>query len=111
VKDAKRTPEDIIDDVLRRVIDAGGVIDRAMAQAIARAVRHEWGGETARICYIARRDDELRTQRNRAILRDYLAGERIALLSRRYGLSGRRIIQIVKSAGPDDHPATDAAAG
>lgn len=34
--------------------------------------------------------------RNEAIVRDYLRGERLALLERRYGLTQRRLLQIIK---------------
>lgn len=98
VKEHKpRFQEDIVDDVLRRVIEMAPGFSEALARQIARDVRHEWAGETSRVCYIARRDDEVRSRRNEAIRRDYLAGERIGLLSRRYHLSERRILQILKS--------------
>ncbi len=90
--------EDIIDDVLRRVIEMAPSFSAALAKQIAQEVRHEWAGDTARICYIARRDDEVRSQRNDAIRRDYLAGERVGLLSRRYRLSARQIFKIVKTS-------------
>lgn len=38
-----------------------------------------------------------KTARNRAILRDWQAGERIALLVRRYGISKPRLYQIINS--------------
>lgn len=88
--------EDIVDDVLRRVIDMAPSFNEALASQIARQVRHDWAGDTSRICYIARREDDLRSARNDSIARDYLAGERIGLLSRRYGLSERHILRILK---------------
>jgi Mor family transcriptional regulator len=88
--------DDIIDDVLRRVIALAPGFSAALAKQIAGEVRHEWAGETSRIYYVARRDEDVRSKRNAAIVRDYLAGERIALLERRYTLSGRRILQIIK---------------
>lgn len=89
--------DDIIDDVLRRVAQAMPSFNEVLAEQIAHDVRHEWAGATTRICYIARRDDDVRSRRNEAIIRDYLAGERIALLQRRYHLTARRILQIIKN--------------
>lgn len=91
-----RFSEDIVDDVLRRVIEMAPGFSAALAAQIANEVRHEWAGEKTHICFIARRDAEVRSQRNEAIVRDYLQGERIALLERRYQLTGRRILQIIK---------------
>jgi Mor family transcriptional regulator len=88
--------DDIIDDVLRRVIEMAPAFSAALAAQIARDVRHEWAGDRTRLFYVARREDELRSSRNDAIRRDYLAGERLALLERRYDLTQRRILQIIK---------------
>lgn len=97
-----RVQEDIIDDVLRRVVDAVPGMSDELAQAIARQVRHEWAGDSSRICYIARREHELRSVRNGAIRRDYERGERVEYLSRRYQLSERRILQIVRAGGAEE---------
>lgn len=88
--------DDIIDDVLRRVIEMAPEFGAALAAQIARDVRHEWAGDRARILYIARRSDELRSERNEAILREYKRGDQIALLERRHGVTQRRILQIIK---------------
>ena len=93
---APRFSNDIIDDVLRRVIEMAPTFSAALAAQIARETRHEWAGDKARIFYIARRDDETRSVRNESIMRDYRAGERLALLERRYSLTQRRILQIIK---------------
>lgn len=94
---APKFQEDIIDDVLRRVIEMAPQFSAAMAKQIAREVRQDWAGEAARVCYIAKRNDELLSARNAAIRRDYLAGERLGLLERRYGIGKRWILKIIKS--------------
>ena len=93
---APRFSDDIIDDVLRRVIEMAPAFTAALAAQVARETRHEWAGDKARIFYIARRDDETRSARNESIMRDYRSGERLALLERRYGITQRRILQIIK---------------
>lgn len=89
--------DDIVDDVLRRVLELAPGFTEALAKQVAKDVRHEWAGETSRICYIARREDELRSTRNDSIKRDYLAGEHFELLERRYRLTRRRLQQILKT--------------
>lgn len=89
-------PQDILDDFLRILLELAPGFSRAVAEQAAARVRHDWAGEAARVCYIARHGDQVRSQRNTAIVRDYLAGERVAFLARRYRLSERRILQIVK---------------
>ena len=86
---------DLIDDVLRRVIEMAPGFSAALAEQIGRQVRHEWAGDTVRICYVAAQTAAMRSQRNEAIRRDWQKGERLALLERRYGLSERRLRQIL----------------
>lgn len=86
---------DLIDDVLRRVIEMAPAFSAALAQQISSQVRHDWAGDTVKICYIARESRIMRNQRNDAIKRDWQRGERLPLLERRYGLSERRIRQIL----------------
>lgn len=81
--------DDVVDFMLRCVLAIEPRISQEVTEAVERHVRHFFG-ETAE----SRR--RVIAQRNAAIVRDYLAGERIGLLSRRYGLSERRILQIVK---------------
>ena len=56
-------------------------------------VRADWGGDRV---FIARKSAQDHSQRNSRIMRDYLAGERLSLLERRYLLTQRRILQIIK---------------
>lgn len=90
-------PEQSGDDFVQHVLEvvAGLIpgINPADLAAADAAVRERWGGDRP---YIARRMGEGRSQRNDAIRRDYLAGERFELLERRYGLTRRRLMQIVK---------------
>lgn len=67
---------------------------QAIMKAVDRQVRDTFGGDEV---FIAKGMAEQRKQRDAQIKRDYLAGERIELLMRRYELSKRRLFQIVKS--------------
>jgi Mor family transcriptional regulator len=84
--------DDIVCDILRRVVALSPAFTAALAAQVDRQVREHWGGDRP---YIARRAGEGTSSRNAAIRRDHRNGERIGLLCRRYGLSRQRIYQIL----------------
>lgn len=90
--------DDLIDDILRRVLELAPQLSASIAAQVARDARSYWGGERIYIGQRSGQDRMLQTQRNAAIRRDHQAGERIPLLERRYGLSRSRIIQILRGA-------------
>lgn len=67
---------------------------KMVASALPKTVAKDYNGERP---YIGKGRDAERemSSRNRSIIRDWKAGERVALLSRRYGISSRRVRQIV----------------
>lgn len=85
--------DDFVDDVLALVASLVPGFTPEQCAAAGLAVRERWGGDRP---YIARRAGEGRSGRNEAIRRDYLRGERLALLERRYNLTQRRLLQIIK---------------
>ena len=85
---------DIICDVLSRVIAMAPGFSPALAEQIDRDTRQVWGGDRP---YISSRKGAGSSSRNDQIKRDYQNGERVALLERRYGLSGQQIRNIVKT--------------
>lgn len=85
---------DIIGDILRRVITLFPGLSPEIAAKIDKEVRQQWGGDRP---YIGIRSGAGYSSRNAAIKRDYQAGERIPLLERRYGLGKSRIWEIIKS--------------
>jgi len=86
-----------------RLLDAAATLGTLTAEIIDQIeaeIRQEWGGERF---YLPRtgESDRLaaeRDARNRAILRDWRNGERIELLSRRYGLTRKRIYEIINQS-------------
>lgn len=84
--------EDVVEYTLRCVQALAPSLSKTIADAAESHVRAMFGGDEV---WIGKRRDH--SDRNRAIVRDYIAGERLALLSRRYGLSERRILQIIKA--------------
>lgn len=69
-------------------------IRQHIANHASQQVRRVFGRDRV---YIAVRAGEGHSSRNEAIKRDYLAGEHIPLLERRYKLSRPRIWQILKT--------------
>ena len=85
---------DIIDDLLARVIALAPSFSAALARQISREAREQWGGDRP---YVARKTGDGHSSRNLSIKRDYLAGEHMRLLERRYQLKRSRIWEIIKS--------------
>ena len=84
---------DLVDDILMRVIAMAPGFSAAIAAQVANETRDRWGGDRV---YIQRKGGTLST-RNANIKRDHQAGERIPFLERRYGLSKARLWAIIKS--------------
>lgn len=69
-------------------------------EAVLAAIQAEWGGDRP---YIRKQGEAARVERSlrdRAIVRDHQRGESAALLARRYGISRRRVEQLVRNALP-----------
>jgi Mor family transcriptional regulator len=97
--------DDIVADILQRVVALTPGFTAALAVQIDRQVREHWGGDRP---YIARRAGEGTSQRNAAIRREHRAGTHVGALSRKYRLSRQRIHQIVTEANPDPDADADA---
>ncbi|MET3915963.1 Mor family transcriptional regulator [Variovorax sp. OAS795] len=89
---------DIVLDILGRVQEAlagaKGGLTPELVKSVEAGVRADWGGDRV---FIAKRRGEGHSNRNSRIFRDYLAGERVKLLSRRYELSERQVLRIIKT--------------
>lgn len=84
---------DILSDFHQRLIEIG--FNDPKIERIVMDVRRDWAGERP---YIGVRyeADKRMSERNRAIIRDYKNGEQVQFLARRYGISIRRIWQIIR---------------
>lgn len=91
--------DDIVADILRRVMTLAPEFSALLAARVDREVRELWGRDR---CYIARRAGDGTSARNDAIRRDHRNGERIGLLCRRYRLSRQRIHQILAEPALSD---------
>lgn len=86
--------DDILEYTLACVLALAPRTSAAIKAAVEAQVRETFGGDEV---FIARGAAQQRRERDEQIKRDYLAGERLELLERRYKLSRRRIFQIIKS--------------
>lgn len=76
------------------------MLEHADPALVVAAVQVEWGGDRP---YIRKANEAARAERSlrdRAIVRDHQRGESAALLARRYGISRRRVEQLVRNALP-----------
>eukprot|EP00456_Euglypha_rotunda_P090575 TRINITY_DN9496_c0_g1_i28.p4 TRINITY_DN9496_c0_g1~~TRINITY_DN9496_c0_g1_i28.p4 ORF type:complete len:101 (+),score=24.61 TRINITY_DN9496_c0_g1_i28:237-539(+) len=89
---------DIVLDILNRLqdalADAKGELTPELVKGVEAGIRADWGGDRV---FIAKRRGEGHGNRNSRLFRDYLAGERVKLLSRRYELSERQVLRIIKA--------------
>ena len=85
---------DIIDDILARVIALSPAFEAHLAHQVSQEAREQWGGDRP---YVARKVGQGYSARNESIKRDYLAGEHMHLLERRYGIKRSRLWEIIKS--------------
>jgi hypothetical protein len=75
-----------------------GELTPELVKGVEAGIRADWGGDRV---FIAKRRGEGHGSRNSRIFRDYLAGERVKLFSRRYELSERQLLRIIKAPQSD----------
>lgn len=85
---------DILTDILQRVAEIQRLPSEVTAK-IEAELRKDFGGERHYIARIGETATRMMAQRNIAIRAQHRAGERVAFLSRRWGLSPCRIRQII----------------
>jgi predicted ATPase len=109
---------DIIIDTLDTLIEllqrSGGVLlpsHRGEAERIARAA---WGGDRPYVAKVGESQQLAISQRDRSIMRDRQRGVHAPVLARRYGLSLRRVQEILaqsrQASGPAKPPSAPASA-
>ena len=81
-------------DILERVREVAHV-DDATLQQIQQQVRRDWGGDRPYIARLGECAQRMQAHRDILIRRQHRNGESSQLLSRRWGLSMRRIRQIL----------------
>ncbi|GGX01485.1 Mor transcription activator family protein [Undibacterium macrobrachii] len=91
---------DLIADIMQRITTEckknEDKITPEIVEEVEKSIRADWGGDRYFVAKHKSGGDH--SERNSRIMRDYLKGERLKLLERRYQLSGRRILQIIRPA-------------
>lgn len=86
---------DIVSDIIARIRTDPPRDEQSLAE-LESALREEYGGSHSYIGVTPEDEQRARIARHRQILRDWQAGEKVALIARRYGLSRRRVYQIIR---------------
>ena len=89
---------DFIKDILQRLAQMlpAETLTESISRDFEQAIRNYYGGDRL---YIAKNEGDA-SERNEAICRDWLNGERIPLIARRYGISRSWVWKIVKNKKP-----------
>lgn len=94
-------PEDIVRDIIDRLhaafADGKPLADAEFWLHVEAEIRHDWGGDRPYIAKTGEATIEYKSRRDKAIIRDHRNGEHVRFLARRYGISERRIQQIVRN--------------
>ncbi len=87
---------DFVSDLMAAAMSICAQFTLDHAKELERRLVANWGGDRPYIGKLGKEARSMTSLRNRAIIRDFKAGERIPFLSRRYGLSKVRIWQIIQ---------------
>lgn len=90
-------PDDILADVIRRVIDVWEGAPVSTLRNLERDLRKDWGGERVYVAKVGESGRQERSQREAAIREDYRRGAHVRALARKWGISPRRVQQILRS--------------
>lgn len=86
---------DILKDVEERLIEAK-VKPAERVHEVIDAVRRDYYGEKHYVSRFGESPKQVISRRNAEIVRDYMRGERIKFLARKYGVSVKRIYAVLK---------------
>lgn len=89
-------PDDIVRDVLQRVVARLGDVPANVPLEVEAEIRRDWGGDRPYIAKAGEAGRVQRTHREDAIRADHQRGAHVNALARKWGLSMRRIQQILK---------------
>lgn len=90
-------PADIVLDVLHRIVARLGDVPANIPMEVEQEIRRDWGGDRPYIAKAGEVGKVERTRREAAIRDEHRRGAHVNALARKWGLSIRRVQQIVKS--------------
>lgn len=89
--------DDLVSDILQRIIERRIKLTAAQRRSIEEDVRRDWGGERHYIAKTGESAKQKLSERDQRIRDEHRRGEREQLLARRWGISVRRVRQIINA--------------
>jgi Mor family transcriptional regulator len=90
---------DLVHDILHRVQAMFDLPTERLVE-LEQRVRHDWGGERPYIPRLGESARLIRSKRDERIRAEHRRGERVELLARRWGMTERRVRQILAEDAP-----------
>lgn len=100
---------DLVADILQRISERKGKLTKSAVREIESEVRRDWGGGKHYVARVGECGQAILSERDAAIRAQHRRGDHVKLLSRRWGLSERRIRQILIAAAVCGRPSLPAA--
>jgi Mor family transcriptional regulator len=89
------TANDLVSDIIDRIVQAHGKLPAKTMRKIEADVRRDWGGERHYVAKLGESGKAQLAERDLRIREEARHGEHVRLLSRRWGISERRVRQIL----------------
>jgi Mor family transcriptional regulator len=86
---------DLVSDILERIAEKHAKLPPKVARQIESDIRRDWGGERHYIAKLGESGRAVLSERDALIREQARRGERVKLLARRWGLSEKRVRQIL----------------
>lgn len=90
-------PDDLLTDIIQRVGERAGKLPKSTLRTIEADVRRDWGGERHYIAKVGESGREQQTLRDQSIRHEHRRGDHDELIARRWGISLRRVQQILRA--------------
>jgi hypothetical protein len=91
-------PDDLVSDIVQRVSEKVGKLPTKTLGIIETEIRRDWGGERHYIAKVGESGRVQQTVRDQSICHEHHRGDHDELIARRWGISLRRVQQILRVA-------------
>jgi Mor family transcriptional regulator len=99
--------DDLISDIIARLQSEQGPIPPAVAMKIEASIRRDWGGERHYIAKTGEIGNHILAARDQRIISESRRGDHDELIARRWGISTRRVRQILSAIRAAATPAAN----
>lgn len=94
---------DLVTDILERIAEKHAKLPAAVARKIEADIRRDWGGERHYIAKVGESGRAQLAERDARIREQARKGDHIRLLARRWGISPKRVKQILATVDAVTH--------